>query len=168
MPYIELSDEPVGSPLIFLFTEGTIIKHRSILKILDFKSYLPIGDCVFKIREWHKQGADIVYCTSLRGKKAVITRDNMIKHGFAGSRLYFRSNHQEYKELVEEVRPDILIEDDCKSIGGEKEWCISKVKPELKKKITSIIVPEFEGIGHLPTDIIKLFSMNTKMDIKNR
>jgi len=49
-----------------------------------------------------------------------------------------------------------LIEDDCKSIGGAWQMCITKVKPEIKKNIVSIIVPEFKGIDNLPTDIQQL------------
>ena len=45
--------------------------------------------------------------------------------------------------------PDILIEDDCKSIGGLKECCISDVKEEMKASIQSIIVPEFSGIDSI-------------------
>ena len=56
------------------------------------------------------------------------------------------SKGEQYSEIVEQLKPDILIEDDCKSIGGQKEWCITNVKDELKVKIKSVIVPEFEGI----------------------
>lgn len=45
--------------------------------------------------------------------------------------------------------PDILIEDDCESIGGEKEMVYPHIKDELKSKIKSIVVKEFEGIDHL-------------------
>lgn len=36
--------------------------------------------------------------------------------------------------------------DDCRRIGGQKEWCITNVKAEVKSKIQSVIVPEFKGI----------------------
>lgn len=57
-----------------------------------------------------------------------------------------RRKGEQYSEIVEQLKPDILIEDDCKSIVGEKEWCITNVKEELKSKIQSVIVPEFKGI----------------------
>lgn len=56
------------------------------------------------------------------------------------------SEGEQYSEIVEQLKPDILIEDDCKSIGGQKEWCITNVKEELKSRIQSVIVPEFKGI----------------------
>jgi hypothetical protein len=45
----------------------------------------------------------------------------------------------------------VLIEDDCESIGGEKEMSITDVRPEIKRKIKSIVVKEFEGIDGVPT-----------------
>ena len=50
---------------------------------------------------------------------------------------------------MEAVKPDVLIEDDCKSIGGPRQMCITHVSPEVKRGITSIVVREFRGIDHL-------------------
>lgn len=55
--------------------------------------------------------------------------------------------------IIEALCPDILIKDDCKSIGGDWQMCITKVNLELKEKIKSIIVPEFKGIDNLSFDI---------------
>lgn len=52
--------------------------------------------------------------------------------------------------------PDIFIEDDCESIGGEVEMTYPYINPEIQKKIHSIIVKEFEGIDHLPSSIVEL------------
>ena len=52
--------------------------------------------------------------------------------------------------------PDVLIEDDCESIGGTKEMTITHVNPKLKARITSIPVQEFGGIDHLPNDVSEL------------
>jgi len=49
--------------------------------------------------------------------------------------------------------PDIIIEDDCESIGGKYEMTYTHIKPELKKRIKSIVVEEFGGIDHLPDNI---------------
>lgn len=53
-----------------------------------------------------------------------------------------------YGEIVERLKPNVLIEDDCKSIGGLKAYCITDVKNEIKSDIQSIIVPEFAGIDN--------------------
>lgn len=57
-----------------------------------------------------------------------------------------------YSKIVEQIKPDVLIEDDCKSIGGLKECCITHVKKEIKQNIQSIIVPEFTGIDRIMID----------------
>ena len=63
-----------------------------------------------------------------------------------------RSKGEKYSEIVERLKPDILIEDDCKGIGGIKECCITDVKEEIKADIQSIIVPEFSGIDNVSID----------------
>ena len=66
--------------------------------------------------------------------------------GFTGAFVAARELKESYKNIVETVQPDILIEDDCRSIGGAWQMCITKVKPEIRKNIVSIIVPEFKEI----------------------
>lgn len=63
-----------------------------------------------------------------------------------------RNKGEQYRGIVEKLRPDILIEDDCRSIGGQKKWCITNVKKELQSNIQSIIVPELFGIDDLKID----------------
>ena len=55
--------------------------------------------------------------------------------------------------MVERVLPDTLIEDDCESIGGEKEMIYPNLKAKLKAKIISVVVKEFGGIDHLPDEL---------------
>lgn len=57
-----------------------------------------------------------------------------------------REKGEQYSEIVERIKPDILIEDECKSIGGQKEWCITNVREQIKAGIYSIIVSEFRGM----------------------
>jgi hypothetical protein len=56
------------------------------------------------------------------------------------------------------VLPDVLIEDDCESIGGESEMTYPQLTPALKQRIRSIVVPEFGGIDHLPDELTALIS----------
>lgn len=74
-------------------------------------------------------------------------------YGFCGTYLVSREPRESYADIVETLQPDILIEDDCKSIGGAWQMCFTKVKPELKEKIKHISVPEFKGIDHLSVPI---------------
>lgn len=49
--------------------------------------------------------------------------------------------------------PDVLIEDDCESIGGEPQMTYPHVKKNKKKLIKSIVVKEFSGIDNLPDSL---------------
>jgi len=75
------------------------------------------------------------------------------KYNFPKGQVFYRQNAESYKDIAEKIIPDVLIEDDCESIGGEKEMTITFVKPEIKQKIKSIIVKEFNGIDTLPDKI---------------
>jgi hypothetical protein len=142
---------------IMIFTEGTVLGPKNIWNLFRFTAYIPMGDCVSKILSWHQQGAEIVYCTSRKSKRQINQIVSLLRtYGFAGSRLYYRVPKQAYKDIVETVIPDILIEDDCKSIGGQWQMCITHVNPNIKSKIKSIAVKEFKGIDHLPDKIIDI------------
>jgi hypothetical protein len=133
-----------------IFTEGTILKPKSIFSLYRHKTYRPIGDCVRLINGWREQGADIVYITSRRGKAAENIAGILRRYGFAGTKLCFREKGEKYKNIVEAVIPDVLIEDDCRSIGGAWQMCITHVEPSIRASIKSIVVREFKGIDHLP------------------
>lgn len=145
---------------IMIFTEGTVLGPKNRLGLYFHTSYIPIGNCIEKIRSWEAQGANIVYITSRKSEKQVgDIRHLLDKYGFPGSHLYHREKNQKYKDVIEAVMPDILIEDDCRSIGGQWQMCITYMKPELKEKIKSIAVREFKGIDHLPDALSALRSL---------
>src|SRR3989344_6544125 len=148
--------------IILIFTEGTIIMHKNavchtrdeIIKqskgffglfrdksIHDYKSYIPIGNAVKKLQNWKKDGAEILYLTSRRKKEEVDQIQNVLKKfNFPDGQLLFRRKNEEYKDIAEGVIPDILVEDDCESIGGINKMTITHIKPEIKNKIKSIPV----------------------------
>lgn len=165
---------------ILVFTEGTVIMHKSaenlsrekrveqsrsdILvtpgSVLDSPSYIPIDNAVQKLTSWKKQGASIYYLTSRRIRQDIdAIKDVLSRYHFPDSQnLYFRKQGENYKDAVERVTPipDVFIEDDCESIGGEKEMTYPHMKPALKRKIKSIVIKEFGGIDRLPDDISEL------------
>jgi hypothetical protein len=146
---------------ILIFTEGTMLGPENILGLYFHARYAPIGGCVGKVRSWADQGAEIVYITSRKSEKQVgVIRSLLEKYGFPGTRLYYRESGEKYKDVVERIRPDILIEDDCRSIGGKWQMCITHVEPEMKSKIKSVVVKEFKGIDHLPDDLPDLLVYN--------
>lgn len=122
-----------------------------------FKGSVPIGNCVSKIKTWRDQGATIVYLTSRRKSKEVeIIRDVLRRYDFPAGELFFRQKSEEYKDVAERVLPDIIVEDDCESIGGEEEMTYPHIRPELRSKIKSVVVKEKGGIDHLPNSIEEL------------
>lgn len=123
----------------------------------DYKSYVPIGNAVKKLQNWKKGSAKILYLTSRRKPEEIKQIQNILKkYKFPDGQLLFRQKDEEYKNIAERIMPDILIEDDCESIGGIIKMTITHVKPEIKKKIKSIPIKEFGGIDHLPDRISML------------
>jgi len=158
---------------IMVFLHGTAIMHRNALgrtrpervrqvldgdeSLYDFASYVPVGNAVRKLQGWKGQGAEILYLSSHR-KVEDVEKDRaaLRNYGFPDGQIFFRHSGERYSDIAESVLPDILIEDDCESIGGQKEMTYPHIKPELKVRIKSIVVKEFGGIDHLPDDISAL------------
>lgn len=135
--------------------------------VYDFESYIPIGNAARKIIAWEKQGATICYLTSRRVKSEIDAIQGVLrKYNFPNSfNLYYRQQGEDYKDVAEKVLPDILIEDDCESIGGEAEMTYPHIKDEIKAKIKSIPVKEFGSIDHLPDNIIDLSIIQARSEI---
>lgn len=158
---------------ILIFTEGTIVMHKTGIglgrkkvvwqveneqpSVHDYSSYVPIKNAPKKIKKWKDLGAEIIYLTSRKNKKEVKDIKKVLeKYNFPKGKLLFRRENEEYKDVAERVMPDILIEDDCESIGGIEEMTITHIKPIIKDKIKSIPVKEFGGIDYLPDTILEL------------
>jgi hypothetical protein len=78
------------------------------------------------------------------------------KYGFPEGPVYFRQGKERYGDVAAKVLPDVLIEDDCESIGGVEEMTYPHIEPDIKARIKSIVVKEFGGIDHLPDDLAVL------------
>lgn len=164
---------------MLIFTEGTVTMQftaagvsreervkqsiENINSVNDFRSYIPNGSAVEKLRKWKSQGAEIYYLTS-RTKENEITDVRFVleKYQFPNMHnLLYRKQGQEYKDVAEQLMPNILIEDDCESIGGESEMTFPHIRPNLKRKIKSIVVKEFAGIDGLPDSLDELENNET-------
>lgn len=133
---------------ILVFTEGTTID--GILQI-------PSGAAPAKLQAWRRQGAEIAYLTSrLQPEQGENVRHVLAQFDFPQGELFYRCEGEEYKDVAERFLPDLLIEDDCASIGGEIEMTWRHIKSELKAKIRSIVVKEGGGIAHLPDSLSDL------------
>ncbi|TSC56936.1 MAG: Uncharacterized protein Greene071421_446 [Parcubacteria group bacterium Greene0714_21] len=166
---------------ILVFLQGTLIMHKNAVgktreeiieqvkaqgeSVRDFSSYVPIGNAVDKLKKWTKQGAEIFYLSALTedkkargdeiiGKEGIkVDQEILNRYGFPKGEIYHRQKGESYAQIAEKIVPDILIEDDCESIGGEKAMTITFVRPEIKKMIKSVVVKEFSGVDHLPDNI---------------
>jgi hypothetical protein len=157
---------------ILVFLHGTTIMHRnakglareSIVKqvmegetsIHDYASYIPVGNAAKKLQKWRRQGARICYLSSHKSAKDVETDRSVLKEfGFPDGQVLYRRNREEYKNVVERIRPlpDLIVEDDCESIGGKIEMVYPNLRRELRDRIKTIVVKEFEGIDNTPDKI---------------
>lgn len=160
---------------IMVFLQGTILMHRNAVgrpreervrqvvtsdeSISDFATYVPVGNAVQILRAWQEQGADIVYLSSRQTAEDAEVDESVLKtHGFPAGPIFFRQPGEKYHDLPERVLPDILIEDDCESIGGEAQMTYPYIAPEFKSRIKSIVVKEFGGLDELPNSLRALAS----------
>lgn len=97
--------------------------------IRDFASYVPVGDIVSKLQMWRAQGAEVLYLSSHR-KAEDVEKDRLVlrKYGFPGDQIFYRQSGETYVAVVERTMPDVLIEDDCESIGGEVEMTLPHIR----------------------------------------
>lgn len=125
----------------------------------EYDAYIPVGSVVTKLKNWVNQGAEIVYLSSHETIKDV-EKDEVVlsRYNFPKGKVYFRQNSETYGDVVKRILPDVLIEDDCESIGGEPEMTYPNMEPESRQKVKSIVVKEFQGIDHLPDGIQNLFN----------
>lgn len=139
---------------IMIFTEGTILKpkHNNILSRICVTKYIPIGNAIETIKLWQEEGYEIIYLTSLKGRKAMKMAQHLDELGFVGSMVGYRQKYQDYATLIKEEMPDILIEDDCQSIGGKENMCYEQLPENIRHNLKHIVVEEFKGI-----DQVKLY-----------
>jgi hypothetical protein len=158
---------------VMVFLHGTTIMHRNAVghtpreisqqvrdqeeSVHDYASYVPVGNAVFKLRTWSDQGAEIVYLTSHRNTQGVQNdREVLRRHRFPDGPILMRRDQEEYRDVAQRVLPDVLIEDDCASIGGELQMTYPHISRDIRCRIRSIVVKEFSGIDHLPDTLSEL------------
>ena len=156
-----------------VFLHGTAIMHKAGLgktpqervkqvetnepSVHKYGEYVPVGKANEKIGRWQKQGAEIVYLSSHRDG-ASVKKDIQVlsQYNFPNGPVLYRHLFQTYASVAEKAMPDVLIEDDCESIGGEPQMTYPHIKPTKKHLIKSIVVKEFSGIDNLPDSLENL------------
>ena len=154
MGYIIIDKIKNNNKKIIIFVEGTILKpkHNNFFSRINMNGYVPISNAIETIKNWQEQGYEIIYLTSQTGRRAMKMAQHLDELGFVGSMVGYRQKYQDYTTLIKEELPDILVEDDCESIGGETNMCSYKLPDNIKNEIKIIKVKEFEGI-----DDVKLY-----------
>jgi hypothetical protein len=158
---------------IMVFLHGTSIMHKSGLgktpqervrqvkendpSVHDYESYVPVDKANEKIRSWDEQGAEIMYLSSHQSQEDV-NKDIIVldKYNFPKAPVFSRQGNETYAQVAERLMPDVLIEDDCESIGGEIEMTYPHISPEKRKLIKSIVIKEFSGMDQLPDNPAEL------------
>ena len=160
---------------ILVFIEGTVLMHKGTdginrkdiveqsknreKSVKEYFSYIPIGNCVNKLKMWKSQNVQLFYLTSRTKANEVNDMNNVLKKfDFPKGKLLFRKNKETYGNVAEKIIPDVLIEDDCESIGFVSEMTFPKIKSNIKKRVKSIIIKEFGGIDFLPDKINALLN----------
>jgi hypothetical protein len=128
--------------------------------VRDFAAYVPAEAVVQKLRRWQEQGAEILYLSSRRTAEDVVVLE---RHGFPPGRLLFRRAGESYAAVVERNLPDVLIEDDCESIGAA-EMTYPRLSAEARSRIAWVVVPEFGGFGDLPDSVHDLEGVARRLD----
>jgi hypothetical protein len=153
---------------LLVFSHGTVLMHSGASGVPraervaqvraghptvgDYAAYVPVGDAVARLQRWQDAGAHIDYLSSHRNPDDVAKDDSVLRaHDFPAGRVLARQPGEGYGDVAGREAPDVLIEDDCESIGAD-QITHPQIPPHLRVRIKSIVIPEFGGIDHLPDD----------------
>jgi hypothetical protein len=157
-----------------VFLHGTAIMHaaaagaerdervRQVLRrdpsVLDFASYVPTPGTAQKLAAWQRHGATIVYLSSHRHRDDIRADESVIgRYRFPAGPVHGREEGEDYGSLVERLGLDVLVEDDCQSIGGTAQTCAAELNPASRQSLRCVVLPEFHGLADLPDDPSELF-----------
>jgi hypothetical protein len=153
---------------LLVFLHGTVLMHAGAVDVTraervaqvrakhptarEYAAYVPVGNAVAKLRHWHDAGAVVDYLSSHRNPNDVVLDVEVLRaYGFPPGRVFARRPGETYGDVASREAPDVLIEDDCESIGADQITYL-QIAPSAQARIKSIIIPEFGGIDHLPDD----------------
>lgn len=115
---------------VMIFIEGTTFYTRPLLFLFSKHGYKPIKNAVKTVNALYDKGHEIYLCSYVRKNRCDFIKSIIDFFGMRYTEIVCRDKGEKYRKIVERLRPDILIDDDCKSIGGLKECCITDVEEE--------------------------------------
>ena len=125
----------------------------------DFASYIPTPGAAEKLAAWERRGATLAYLSSHRRPDDIRADESVIRrHGFPSGPVHGRREGEDYGALVERLGLDVLVEDDCESIGGAAQTCAAQLSPAGRQSVRCIVLPEFSGLASLPDDPAELLT----------
>ena len=128
--------------------------------VRDFGSYVPTPGAVEKIAEWHRRGATVEYFSSHRNEDDIRADEDVLRrHAFPTGPVHSRAAGEPYGVAVERLNPDVIVEDDCESIGGAPETIGAQLSPVARRSIACLVLPEFVGLEGLPDDPSQLLEL---------
>jgi len=151
-----------------VFLHGTVLMHPGAIGVTraervaqvraghptvgDFAAYVPVDGAVAKLQRWQATGVQIDYLSSHRDPDDVALDAFVLRaHGFPSGRVLARQPGEGYGCVAGREAPDVLIEDDCESIGAD-QITYPQIPSDVGVRIKSIVIPEFGGLDHLPDD----------------
>jgi hypothetical protein len=154
---------------VMVFLHGTSLMHRSAIgvprlgrvrqvtgedpAVRDYASYVPTDGAVAKVTAWQRRGAEVCYLSSHRtATAAAIDGSVLAAHGFPAGTLYYRAHGESYADVARRWQADVVVEDDCESIGGHDQTIASCLATSPGRPVPCVAVPEFGGLAHLPDE----------------
>lgn len=127
--------------------------------VRDFASYIPTPGTKEKLAAWNRHGATLVYLSSHRRPEHIRADESVIRrNGLPAGPVHGRSEGEEYGALVERLRLDVLVEDDCESIGGAAQTCAAQLSLAGRRSVRCVVLPEFSGLAGLPDNPAELLT----------
>jgi hypothetical protein len=125
--------------------------------VADFASYIPTPGTAQKLAAWQRHGAAIVYLSSHRRRDGIRADTTVIRrYGFPPGPVHGRQEGEDYGPLVTRLGLDVLVEDDCESIGGAAQTCTAQLGSAGRQSVRCVVLPEFSGLTRLPDDPAEL------------
>ena len=155
---------------IAIFLEGTLLIHPTWVDLSreqrveasrrggvdSSQEDVPVGLAARRLHDWTAQAAEIQYLTARRsGDPETRLAGVLARIGFPRGTVHARKGNQSYGDVTARVHPDLLIEDDCESIGLA-EMTYPQIPSDARAAIGWIVIPEFGGIDHLPAELARL------------
>jgi len=127
--------------------------------VADFASYLPTPGTTDKLAAWARRGAILIYLSSHRRQNDIRADESVIRrHRFPPGPVHGRQEGEDYGPLVDRLGLDVLVEDDCESIGGAAQTCAAQLSPAGRQSVRCVVLPEFSGLAGLPDNPAELLT----------